>query len=239
MPGEPGLCGVCGRELTRRQTGRPARFCSRACRQKAYRDRASGRDAGAAVAQPASPDGSPGQEDAACSGVEKTVPHLSEPQLLAWRGLLEVHARLLPALDDELSSATGLSLSEFDVLYQLWIRPDCRMRMKRLAAALLITPGGATRIVKRLESDKLVHRLSRAGAQAVEAELTALGQERLAVAMEIHFAGVRRNFSNDLSDAETAMLAAIWRRLGREANTGWRVAPATAIGGESPGKSPD
>jgi len=38
-------------------------------------------------------------------------------------------------------------------------------------------------------------------------ELTALGQERLAVAMDIHFAGVRRNFSNDLSDTETAMLA--------------------------------
>jgi len=121
-----------------------------------------------------------------------------------------------------LSSATGLSLSEFefDVLYQLWIRPGCRMRMKRLAAAMLITPGGATRIVKRLESGKLVHRLSRAGEQAVEAELTALGQERLAVAMDIHFAGVRRNFSNDLSDTETAMLAAIWRRLGREANAG-------------------
>jgi DNA-binding MarR family transcriptional regulator len=220
VPGEPGHCGVCGRELASRQTGRPARFCARACRQKAYRDRASGRDGGAAVAQPTRPDRLLGQDDAARGGAEKTVPHLSEPQLLAWRGLLEVHARLLPALDDELSSATGLSLSEFDVLYQLWIRPGCRMRMKRLAAALLITPGGATRIVKRLESDKLVQRLSRAGEQAVEAELTGLGQKRLGVAMEIHFAGVRRNFSNDLSDAETATLAAIWRRLGRVANAG-------------------
>ena len=220
MPGEPGLCGVCGHQLTSRRTGRPARFCSRACRQKAYRDRASVRAGEAAVTRLTSPDGPLGQEDLAPNATEKAVPHLSEPRLLAWRGLLEVHARLLPALDDELSSGTGLSLSEFDVLYQLWIRPGCRMRMKRLAAALLITPGGATRIVKRLESDKLVRRVSRTGEQAVEAELTALGQERLAVAMDIHFAGVRRSFSDNLDDAETAMLAAIWRRLGREASVG-------------------
>jgi DNA-binding MarR family transcriptional regulator len=220
VPGEPGFCEVCGRELATRQTGRPARFCSRACRQKAYRDRASGRDSAAAAAAITGPDGLLTQEDSAPDAAEKTVPHLSESELLAWRGLLEVHARLLPALDDELSSVTGLSLSEFDVLYQLWIRPGGRMRMKRLAAALLITPGGATRIVKRLEDDKLVRRLSRAGEQAVEAELTALGRERLAVAMDIHFAGVRRSFSSDLTDAETATLVAIWRRLGREANVG-------------------
>jgi len=220
VPGEPGLCGVCGRELASRQTGRPARFCSRACRQKAYRDRASGRGGEAVAAALASPDGPLEQEGSAPNGPEKAVPHLSEPDLLAWRGLLEVHARLLPALDDELSSVTGLSLSEFDVLYQLWIRPEFRMRMKRLAAALLITPGGATRIVKRLENDKLVRRLSRAGEQAVEAELTALGRERLTVAMDIHFAGVRRSFSDDLSDAETATLVAIWRRLGRGASVG-------------------
>jgi len=220
VPGEPGLCGVCGRGLASRQTGRPARFCSRACRQKAYRDRAAGRDGGAAIARLTHPDGLLGQQESSGSVAEKAVPHLSEPELLAWRGLLEVHARLLPALDDELSSAAGLSLSEFDVLYQLWIRPGCRMRMKRLATALLITPGGATRIVKRLENDKLVHRLSRAGEQAVEAELTARGQERLAAAMDIHFAGVRRKFSNDLSEAETAMLVAIWRRLDREASVG-------------------
>jgi DNA-binding MarR family transcriptional regulator len=170
---------------------------------------------------------------------EKAVPHLSEPDLLAWRGLLEVHARLLPALDEELSSVTGLSLSEFDVLYQLWIRPESRMRMKRLAAALLITPGGATRIVKRLENDKLVRRLSRAGEQAVEAELTALGRERLAVAMDIHFAGVRRSFSDDLSDAETAMLVTIWRRLGRGASVGRPGAPAAATAAESPHDNPD
>ena len=156
-------CEQCGRELRTRQTGRPARFCSASCRQRAYRDRRAARDGSTTVqAAPGStveptsyPDDLPAEE--------KVVPHLSESQLLAWRGMLEVHARLLPVLDDELRASIGLSLSEFDVLYQLWIRPRGRLRMKRLAAALLVTPSGVTRIVSRLERGRLVRRNSRRG----------------------------------------------------------------------------
>ena len=134
--------------------------------------------------------------------------------------MLEVHARLLPVLDDELRASIGLSLSEFDVLYQLWIRPRGRLRMKRLAAALLVTPSGVTRIVSRLERGRLVQRISRAGEQAVDAELTAAGRERVAAAMEVHFAGVRRHFIDLLSDDETAALTTLWRRIGGEPDAG-------------------
>jgi DNA-binding MarR family transcriptional regulator len=144
---------------------------------------------------------------------EKAVPHLSERELLAWRGMLEVHGRLMPALDEELRQAVDLSLSEFDVLYQLWIQPGGRLRMKHLAAVLLITPGGVTRIVSRLEAEGLVRRVSRPGEQAVDAELTPKAVTRLARAMDVHFAGVKTMFAAVLADDEAEILAALWSRI--------------------------
>jgi DNA-binding MarR family transcriptional regulator/predicted nucleic acid-binding Zn ribbon protein len=199
-------CPVCGKPIAPRATGRPARFCSAPCRQRAYRDRRAGR-----TPQPAA-DRAPDNQGREVA-VEKAVPHLSEAQLLAWRGLLEVHTRLIPVLDDDLRRLAGLSISEFDVLYQLWIRPGARLRMKRLAAALLITPSGVTRIVTRLENDGLVRRESQPGEQAVDAELTEAGHARLTAAMDVHFAGVRRLFSGTLTDAETQALVSIWSKL--------------------------
>jgi DNA-binding MarR family transcriptional regulator len=144
---------------------------------------------------------------------EKAVPHLSERELLAWRGMLEVHGRLMPALDEELRQAVDLSLSEFDVLYQLWMQPGGRLRMKHLAAVLLITPGGVTRIVSRLEAEGLVRRVSRPGEQAVDAELTPKAVTRLARAMDVHFAGVKTMFAAVLADDEAEILAALWSRI--------------------------
>ena len=223
MLAESAPCGTCGKLLARKETGRPARFCSSACRQRAYRNRAAGRGVATELATEAVPpvDDSTASDLLGVEAVdaEKPVPHLSPIDLLAWRGMLEVHARLLPLLDDELRAAAELSLSEFDVLYQLWIRRGARLRMKRLAAALLITPSGVTRIVSRLEGEGLVRRLSAPGAQAVRAELTEAGQVRLDAAMDIHFAGVQRLFSSALSEEESRTLVFLWARLVRASGT--------------------
>ena len=40
---DPSVCGSCGRPITRAGSGRPARFCSDACRQRAYRQRRTSR----------------------------------------------------------------------------------------------------------------------------------------------------------------------------------------------------
>jgi DNA-binding MarR family transcriptional regulator len=144
---------------------------------------------------------------------EKAVPHLSREELLAWRGLLETEARLIPLLDQELRDHGGMSVNEFDVLYQLWIAPQARGRMKDLAAAVLVTAGGVTRLVTRLEKRGWVRRVGKSGVQAVEAALTPAGQRALTRAMNTHFAGVRRVFVSHLSSAEIQSLAGLWKRL--------------------------
>jgi DNA-binding MarR family transcriptional regulator len=148
------------------------------------------------------------------SAREPAVPFLSESELRAWRGLLEVGSRLLPDLEAELRKTTGLTLSEFDVLYQIWRAPRHRLRMKDLAEALLVTPSGVTRIVDRLSTRGWVERVSKEGRQAVETRLPPAGQAALDAAMRVHFAGVRRMFIDSLSETDIAHLVAAWKRLG-------------------------
>jgi DNA-binding MarR family transcriptional regulator len=147
------------------------------------------------------------------SGYERAVPHLTEGELLAWRGLLELEARVLSVLDAELRDKRGMSISEFDALYQLWLQPGGRCRMKDLASRLLVTRGGATKLINRLADKGLVRRVSRPGLQAVEAELTVSGQAALAEAMDTHFDGVRRLVTSRLDPEELRTLRRVSERL--------------------------
>ena len=205
-------CVICGNRLASRNVGRPSRYCSPACRQRAYRRRR----ANPADAMPRASHQSslgPIATPPAISSAERPVPHLTEPQLLAWRGMLEVQSRLLPLLDADLQQQAGLTINEFDLLYQLWIAPEQRQRMNHLAKALLVTPSGVTRMVSRLERRGLVERVNVQGRQAVDAALTTAGQRKLQAAMDIHFLGVRRLFIDNCSDSDVTRLVALWRRL--------------------------
>ncbi|QRP47201.1 MarR family winged helix-turn-helix transcriptional regulator [Amycolatopsis sp. FDAARGOS 1241] len=144
---------------------------------------------------------------------ERTVPHLSEDELLSWRGLLELEARVLAVLDVELRELHNLTIAEFDALYQLWLRPAGRCRMKDLAEKLLVSRGGVTKLITRLRNRGLVARLSQSGRQAVDAQLTEAGEELLTKAMDTHFAGVRRLVVSRLSPEELRTLRTITARL--------------------------
>lgn len=200
-------CRVCGRPLTPGEQGRPPRYCSAACRQRAYRARSRMPDRGREqTRRPRRPTPPP-------QIVEKAVPHLSRQELLAWRGVLEVQTAILPALEAELRQSVDLTLSEFDVLYQLWRTPEKQRRMVDLARAVLVTPGGITRIVARLEERGLVRRVSATGRQAVLTRLTPRGERELAAAMDVHFDGVRRMFVQHLNRADIDRVIGLWARI--------------------------
>jgi DNA-binding MarR family transcriptional regulator len=154
-----------------------------------------------------------GREAGDRGGREPAVPHLSEDELLAWRGMLELEARVLAVLDAELRDKRDLSVSEFDALYQLWLQPGGQCRMKDLANRLLVSRGGATKLIIRLEKRGLVQRNSQSGQQAVTAGLTESGEAALADAMDTHFDGVRRLVISRLEPDELGMLRRIAERL--------------------------
>ena len=64
---------------------------------------------------------------------------LTSPELAAWRGMLEAHARVMQQLDAEMRSEHGLSVSAYEVLMFLADAPDHRMRMSDIADRVLLS----------------------------------------------------------------------------------------------------
>jgi len=138
-------------------------------------------------------------------------------------GFLRAHALLTRHLDLELRKARDMALSEFEVLLHLaWAGGEARMA--QIAQDVVLTGGGVTRIVKRLERLGLIRRRScPSDGRGVFAVLTEKGWSAQRSAQRIHLEGVRRLFLQETSRAELATLAGVFGRVvaresGRESN---------------------
>jgi DNA-binding MarR family transcriptional regulator len=140
---------------------------------------------------------------------------LDADQQRAWRALLEVHARLLAHLHEDLVAAHGIGLPDYEVLVHLSESPDHRLRMAELAERLLLSPSGVTRRLDGLVREGLVAReacpTDRRGSFAV---LTPAGWTRLQEAAPTHVAGVRRYLIDNLTPAELCSVAGALERVG-------------------------
>ena len=139
---------------------------------------------------------------------------MADDELDAWRGFLTAHANLVRQLDAELVAAHGLSLAAYDALLFLHRAPEGRLRMTDLGRLVLFTPSGISRLIDRLERERLVRRVPGAGdGRERIAELSDLGRERLRAAAATHVAGIRRLFLDRFSSAELELMRDLWRRL--------------------------
>jgi DNA-binding MarR family transcriptional regulator len=130
-----------------------------------------------------------------------------EPGIAVWRSFLTAHARITRRLDEELQSAHGLSLAEYDALLQLAHAPGRRVRMNVLAERVILSRSGITRLVDRLEAAGAVERVAcSTDARGQEAVLTAMELERLRSAATTHLDGVRRYFLGRLDATDLAGL---------------------------------
>ncbi len=138
---------------------------------------------------------------------------LSPAQSAAWSGFLRAHALATRRLDAELFESTGLALSEFEILLHLaWSGGE--RRMAQIAQELVLTGGGVTRIVLRLEKLGLIERRSCPGdGRGVFAALTERGRAKQMAAHRIHLEGVRRLFVAHASEAELKTLGRVFSRI--------------------------
>jgi DNA-binding MarR family transcriptional regulator len=146
--------------------------------------------------------------------MDTTISRLDIRELRAWRGLLRVHAQLSKALDAQLDAAHGLQLTSYEVLLYLSEADGARMRMNDLAASVLLSRSGLTRLVDRLERDGYLERCSCAhDARGAFAVLTPAGREKLAAARETHLAGVRELFLRHVSEEDLELLGDRWEHV--------------------------
>lgn len=127
----------------------------------------------------------------------------------AWVAFLEVHARVVRALEQEMQEEQGLSLVWYDVLIQLEIHGG-RLRMCDLAESVLLSRSNITRMVDRMVYAGLVAREQcpedRRGLYAV---LTEKGRSVLQSAHPGHRQGIYQHFLQylDQDDVKTVYKA--------------------------------
>jgi DNA-binding MarR family transcriptional regulator len=139
---------------------------------------------------------------------------LDERELRAWRGMLRAHAALTKALDADLEAAHGLPLSSYEVLMYLNDAEGRKLRMRDLAASVILSRSGLTRLADRLEREGLIRRETCSDdARGAYAVLTPAGAEKLAVARTTHLAGVRSLFLQHFSEPELDALGDAWERV--------------------------
>lgn len=117
-------------------------------------------------------------------------------------------------MDTSLRADHGLTLHEFEVLLQLWLEPEHRLRRVDLAGRLLITQGGVTRLLAGLEARGLVQRVPcPMDGRVVYAQLTTDGAELAERSRADHLHEVRRLFSDRFTAAELDSLSSLLGRL--------------------------
>lgn len=131
-----------------------------------------------------------------------------------WREFLETHALVVGALEAELDAERDLPLAWYDVLVSLSEARDRRLRMQDLAARVLFSRSGLTRLLDRMVGAGLVKRVrcddDRRGTFAV---LTASGARRLRDASGVHLRGVRDHFDRHLADSDVRALHHALRKV--------------------------
>ena len=150
----------------------------------------------------------------------------------AWIGLLETHKRLTRALDAELDAAHGLGLSTLELLGRLAAAGDAWPRLSALASSTGLSLSRVSRHVDALERRGLVvRRRCETDSRAVEAHLTALGEQVVAEAEAAHAQAVRDAFLSQLSAEETATLARVFARFAPGAAAACAVGQDEGSGG--------
>ena len=132
----------------------------------------------------------------------------------AWIRFLRAHAAVTRELSARLEATHGLTLSDYDVLVQLYTAPDHALRRVDIARAVLLTASGITRLLDGLERAGWVEkRACESDARVSYAVLTADGVEKFEAARTTHRADIAELFGARFTRREQEQLAELLGRL--------------------------
>jgi DNA-binding MarR family transcriptional regulator len=133
---------------------------------------------------------------------------------VAWVRFLRAHAALTRELGARLEADHGLTMSDFDVLIQLYHAPGHAMRRVDIARQVLLTASGITRLLDGLERCGLVAKKAcESDARVSYAVLTDEGLRKVEEARCSHHADIDELFGAALSAKEREQLGELLGRL--------------------------
>jgi DNA-binding MarR family transcriptional regulator len=139
---------------------------------------------------------------------------LDDREQSAWRGYLDMNAKLNARLNKEMQDESGISISDFSVLVALSEHVDGRLRVLELARALGWEKSRLSHQLTRMQNRNLVERSNcnedRRGAFVV---LTVQGRATVEAAAPRHVESVRRYLFDELTAEQVDALGAIARAV--------------------------
>jgi DNA-binding MarR family transcriptional regulator len=139
---------------------------------------------------------------------------LTDQALDAWVRYLRGHAALTREMNSELVAEHGLTINDYEVLLLLSRADERRMKRVELAAKIVLTASGITRLLDGLQNAGFVAKANCASdARITYAVLTDEGLEKLREAGRSHTASIRELFAQRFNDAELETLAELLGRL--------------------------
>jgi DNA-binding MarR family transcriptional regulator len=148
------------------------------------------------------------------------------PDFQAWYGNLQATMRSLQRIDRQLEAEVGLPLASVELLFNITFEDEGRMRMGELADNLLLSRGGATRLVARLEEAGLVERvIPPDDRRATYALITDKGREVLERAEPVLKRAVHGHWVDLLDEDELAAIRSSSLKILREtgSNCDWLI----------------
>lgn len=132
----------------------------------------------------------------------------------AWGAVLQVHAAVVPVLDQKLVAEAGMPLRFYDVLLELAAAPERKLRMSDLADRVVLSRTRVSRLVDEMATAGLLAREQNPqDGRSAYAALTDIGLLRYRQAAPTYLAGIEEHFAQHLEDRELKALAAALTRV--------------------------
>ena len=158
------------------------------------------------------------------SGVKVKGRAANQEQVTTWINLHQTARVIQVKIEERLRTTTDLSWPEFELLMRLQASSVRRLQMSEIAAQLVGSPSGTTRIADRLEKEGLIVRETpRENRRIVRVELTDRGRTVLAEADETFRIILQETFGDHLTENAVAELRRPLRKL-LEKNGAWQEA---------------
>lgn len=138
-----------------------------------------------------------------------------DPKFTGWYATVQMALRSLDAIERDVEAQTGIPAAWVEVLFFLCKEGgEGKRRMSELAEQSLLSRGGATRLIARMEEAGLVTReIPPEDRRATYAVATEKGWQTMQELGPVQKAAVRRYFSQAIDETEAEMLRDISVRV--------------------------
>ncbi|MDO9398552.1 MAG: MarR family transcriptional regulator [Herbiconiux sp.] len=144
----------------------------------------------------------------------RTPGPLGAAEFAVWADFVLAYTRIMRLVERRLRTGTGLTWSQYDVLYNLNAEPGGRLSVSALSRTLLYSSGSASNLITGMERSQLVLRERAADDRRVsEIRMSDSGRAAFDAATTLVLDVVREEFADQLGPAELPAVAAFLQRV--------------------------